>query len=117
MKIFYTFIFLFLFSTLSAFAKDSVYANGKEYTGKIETYSDGLIQIESNGVSLSFARAKKNDYYGDYITYRERPIKGGVVQTNCRILYIDRFYVVYLTENSKAQVPRYRVSSIIINVN
>ena len=117
MKIFYSLILLFLISALPACAVDDVYVKGKLTSGKIFAYSDGLIQIKSGGVDYSFVREKKNDYFGDSITYRERPIRGGVVTANCRIIYVDRYYVIFKTEFAQLQVPRYRVSSIVINAD
>lgn len=118
MKFFYSIILLLAVSILPACAKDDIYYKGNLTTGKIFAYSDGLIQIQSGGVSYSFVRSKNSDYYGDKIVYRERPILGGTVSTNCRILFIDRFYVVYKTEHSeRIEVPRYRVSSIVLNAD
>ena len=117
MKIFYSLILLFLISMLPACAVDDVYVKGKLTSGRIFTYSEGLIQIKSGGIDYSFSREKRNDYFGDSVTYRERPIAGGVVTANCRIIYVDRHYVIFKTENAQLQVPRYRVSSIIINAD
>ena len=117
MKIFYSLILLFMISILPACAVDDVYAKGKLTSGKIFAYSEGLIQIRSGGIDHSFVREKRNDYFGDSITYRERPIRGGVVTANCRIVYVDRYYVTFRTETGLLQIPRYRVSSIVINAD
>lgn len=111
------FSILFIFTFMPVFAKDEIQKNGSLVVGKITTYSDGLINIYVDGREQSYSRAKRNDFYGDYISYREKPILGGTIQENCRIIFIDRFYVTYETQNSKVTLPRYRVSRIVIDAN
>lgn len=117
MKIFYSLILFLFVSILPSFAVDDVYHKGNLTSGKIFAYSDGLIQLRAGGMDYSFVRAVRDDFYGDVITYRERPIRGGVVSKNCRIIYIDRFYVTFKTEGAMTEIPRYRVSSIVLNAD
>ena len=103
---------------MPVFARDEVQKGGDSTVGKITAYSDGLIQIRKGGVDYSFVREKNDDFYSDFISYRERPIMGGRVDVNCRVLFIDNYYVIFKTsDTNKIQVPRYRVYAIVLNAN
>lgn len=117
MRILYAILLMFFVTSAPSFAGDEVQRAGSVLEGKITAYSDGLINLRSGGVDYSFVRSKNHDFYGDYIIYRERPILGGSVQTNCRISFIDKFYVIFETPEARIQVPRYRVSTLILNAN
>ena len=118
MRIFYGLFLLFCLTILPAFAADEVRSASSSLSGKIISYSDGLIKMTSNGVVHSFIREKNDDFYGDYLSYRTRPIKGGRTDVYCRVLFIDDNYVIYKTKaESRVQVPRYRVSTLVLSVN
>ena len=117
MKKIYILFIIFSFIILPSFATDEVHANGSSLSGRIQAVTDGLIQISSGGVDYSVVRSKKDDFFGDYISYRKYPILGGYEKTACRIIYVDRFYVIFKTENSKIQVPRYGVTDMVLDAN
>ena len=117
MRVLCLFLALLIFTVLPSCAKDEVHKGNTVLSGKIFTYSDGLILISSKGVDYSYVRSKDDNYYGDYISYRERPIRGGTASLNCRVAYVDRYYVTFMTENSKITVPRYRVHTLFLDAN
>ena len=117
MRILYS-LLLFCFLIAPVFAADEIHKDGAVFEGKITTISDGLIHIMSGGVEKSFSRLKNDDSFNDYIAYRTRPILGGVTQTSCKVIYVDYYYVAFITKDShRVEIPRYRVSSLIINAN
>lgn len=117
MRILITVLFLLCFTSIPSLAKDEVMVEGKTIEGKITAYADGLIQVRNNGVQQSIHRSKNSEFFGDYIIYKATPIKGGVVETYCRIVFIDRFKVIYTTPRTRVEVPKYRVKNIVLNAN
>ena len=117
MRILFTVLFLFLFTLIPSFAKDEVITKNGSLSGKITAYSDGLFHFRSNGSVQSYVREKNSDFYGDYIMYKKSPIGRGIIETYCRIVFIDEFKVIYKTQNSRVEVLRYRVKNIVLNAN
>ena len=103
---------------MPVFAQDEVQKGGTSTIGKITAYSDGLIQVRKSGVVSTVIREKNSDLYNDFVSYRERPIGGSRVDVNCRVLFIDDYHVIFKTPvASRVEIPRYRVSTIVLNAN
>ena len=115
MKILYALILLFFVSFLPVCAKDTVQSRNSIMTGKIYSYVDGLIRIEKNGMEYTYTRSKNADYFGDYIQYKEKPVFGALIDTNCRISYVDLYKVIFETQTARISIPRYRVKNIVLN--
>lgn len=110
-------VLLIIFCFMSpVFAKDTVQTNDGIYEGKIFSYSDGVVQIRSKGVEYSVRREKNAEFYGDYVRYKSSPIIGKIISTNCRLVFVDLYDVIFeLPSQTRVKLHRYRIKDLVIN--
>ena len=111
-----TVLIIFFASFAPVFALVTVQTKDATYEGKIFSYTDGVIQIKQKGIEYSLKREKNAEFYGDYIRYKTRPFIGEIVSTNCRLVFVDLFDVIFETPSkTRVKIHRYRVKDIVIN--
>ncbi len=108
-------LFLFLFSVMPVFALDVVETEGTSYRGKILAYTDGLIRIKSDGTEKTIIRSRNADFFGDYIKYTSNLFTANTIEQNCRISFIDTFYVDFISKDAMFHIPRYRVKLVVLD--
>lgn len=117
MRIFYLVLILMFFTLAPSFARDVVYSGGETYEGKISSLSGGLIQFKRGGVQHSVNRTRGPEYFGDYIKYRTSPLGERTLEVSCRVEFVDFFTIIFQTPDARVQIPRYRVTSLVVNAD
>lgn len=99
-------------------ASNTVNIHGHSIKGKITTVADGLIILQTKGVSQSYIREEDtSDQNPDYITFRRSALSRKTLNVPCYVLFVDTWVVKIKTAHTQqVEIPRYRVTNIEINI-
>lgn len=107
--------FIIIMGTSTVFA-DIIYKNSGSTEGRVESVTDGLILMKENGSVNSYKRVFGKNFYGDYITYKKKPLDKEFVTIPCRVFFADLYNIKIQTPDSLMEIPRYRVKQIELRI-